>query len=152
MFDQLNAMKNALGSAIKKVFSRDHLNEIARRTGFVKRSSSKLEGFEIIGALTGETVNDPYISYEGLCGEIVGLNPDADITPQALEQRINSPECVDYFKTVLEETMEEKISGINLPDPVLLQSFGHVYIEDSTIITVHEKLADEFNSMFKLVY
>ena len=91
-----------------------------------------------------ETVDDPYISYEGLCGEIAALNPDADITPQALEQRINTPECAAYVKTAFEEAMREKLPEISLSAPELLRPFENVYLEDSAQASVHEKPAGEF--------
>ena len=120
------------------------MNELARKTGFVKRASSKLKGFEIIETFSSDTITDPYISYDGLCSQIERLNPDASMTPQALEQRVNSPECVEYLKTVFEESITGKLLPKEMPLPDLLDYFENIYIEDSTTVTLHEKLADEF--------
>lgn len=144
MHNWLENFKKITGETIGKFFDRERLNELARKTGFTKRASSKLEGFEIIEVLSGDTVTDPYISYEGMCSQIEELNPSAGMTPQALEQRINSTECVEYMKTVFEETLNQKLPLPAVPAPDLLDHFGKVYIEDSTTVTLHEKLTDEF--------
>ena len=110
----------------------------------MKRSSGKLKGFEIIETFSSDTITDPYISYEGLCSQIEKLNPSASMTPQALEQRVNSPECVEYLKTVFEESINGKLLPEDMPLPKLFDSFENIYLEDSTTVTLHEKLADEF--------
>lgn len=144
MLKALMEVKTVLTQGIERIFNREHLNALARVTKFVQRSTSRLEGFELIGVLTGVTAADPYISYEGLCDEIAKMNPDADITPQALEQRINSDNAVEYVKEVFEDVLREKLSRIEIPEPELLKSFENVYIEDSTQAAIHEKLSDNF--------
>jgi len=144
MRNKLKNLKKSISENFKKKFNRERLNELARKTGFVQRVSSKLKGFEIIEAFSSDTVTDPYISYEGLCSQIEGLNPAANMTPQALEQRVNSPECVEYLKTVFEESINGKLLPADMPLPKLLDSFENIYLEDSTTVTLHEKLADEF--------
>ena len=40
---------------------------LARETGFIQRSTSRLTGSGIFNLLTVEALNEPIISYEGLC-------------------------------------------------------------------------------------
>ena len=89
-------------------------------------------------------LDDPEMSYESLCGRISEINPEANITPQSLEERINKQETVDYIKTVLEDAINEKIHSFDSLGPELLNIFSNVDLRDSTIISLNEKLADQF--------
>ena len=130
---------------ISTIFDEEALNNLARKTKFVRRSTSKLQGAEFVELLTTEMLEEPNISYEALCEILAKLNSEADITPQALEQRVNSDGAVNYLKAILQETlcsnMKSKIDSI---DSKLLEPFKNVYLEDSTQSSLYEKLADEF--------
>ncbi len=130
---------------VKSLFNKTTLNSLAKDTKFVQRSSSKLKGYEFIEVMVVDMLEDPDTSYEALCERIAELNPNANISPQALEQRVNSKGGVEYLKAVLEDTLKECMNASTAHvAPKLLESFNHVYLEDSTQIELNEKLAKEF--------
>ena len=55
--------------------------------------------------LSVDMLENPELSYEAMCGRIEELNPDAVLSPQSLEERINKEETVDYIKLVLEDAI-----------------------------------------------
>ena len=52
---------------ISTIFDEEALNNLARKTKFVRRSTSKLQGAEFVELLTTEMLEEPNISYEALC-------------------------------------------------------------------------------------
>ena len=52
--------------------------------------TSQLKGAEFVQLLTTEMLEEPTVSYEGLCDRLHQLNPEVNLTPQALAQRLTS--------------------------------------------------------------
>jgi hypothetical protein len=134
-----------INQAIDNIFDNKQLDKLARETGFIKRSNSKIKGPDFLKLMTTEIVQEPNISYEGLCDRLQEINSNADITPQALEQRINSEGSVKFLEETLKQTIQEnlKFHKENV-DVKLLAPFNRIFLEDSTQGVLHEKLADEF--------
>ena len=144
MLNKIKQAKEALIFTINSIFNKEMLDELARKSGFVRRSTSKLKGSELIEVLTIHMLDDPEMSYDAMCDAIAQINPEADLKPQSLEERINKQETVNYVKSILEEAINKKISSIkNLPSK-LFNMFVSVDIRDSTIISLNQKLADKF--------
>ncbi|NOQ65285.1 MAG: hypothetical protein GQ582_12305 [Methyloprofundus sp.] len=126
-------------------FKKEECEALARQTGFIQRSSSKLTGSSFFNLLTVGTLSEPTISYEGLCDQLEEADPAMTITPQGLCHRINSNGSVEFLKAGLERTLTEITSQ---PKSVIhsdwLASFQRVLLQDSTQIQVHEKLASQF--------
>ena len=89
-------------------------------------------------------LENPEMSYEAMCGRIEELNPDAVLTPQSLEERINKKETVEYIKKVLVDAINLRLSFLMQESHCLFNLFSDVEIQDSTIITLNEKLSDRF--------
>ena len=94
--------------------------------------------------LSVDMLESPEMSYEAMCGRIEELNSDASLTPQSLEERINKEETVEYIKKVLEDAINERLGFFMQESNNLFSLFTDVEIQDSTIITLNEKLADKF--------
>lgn len=94
--------------------------------------------------LSVDMLENPEMSYEAMCGRIEELNPDAVLSPQSLEERINKQETVEYIKTVLEDAINERLDFLMQESHSLFTRFSDVEIQDSTIITLNEKLSDKF--------
>ncbi len=134
-----------VGEKISEIFDTTTLRDIAGKTGFIKRNTSKIRGEDFVRLMTAEILGEEEVSVEGLCDILRQTNPEADMSPQALNERMNRKEAVGYLREVFGPALRENpapvISGIS---PELLSPPGRVLIEDSTQITLHEKLADEF--------
>lgn len=134
-----------VAEGISDVFDGTTLRELARKTGFVRRSTSRTEGDDFVRLMTTEILGEKAISTEGLCDILREISPKAEMTPQALGERLNKKESVEYLKEVFGLAMAENFRSAksDIP-PDSLSSFGRVFTEDSTQITLHEKLAEEF--------
>lgn len=127
-------------------FNNEECEVLARETGFIQRRTSRLTGRDFFNLLTVEMLDEPTISYEGLCDRLEDRNPDVQITPQALCERMNSDGAVAFLKQGLERTLKETTQPVSATKEAAawLAPFPRTLLQDSTQIQLHEKLADEF--------
>ena len=126
-------------------FNNEECEVLARETGFIQRSTSRLTGSGFFNLLTVEVMDEPTISYEGLCDILEEREPNASMTPQALCERMNSDGAVAFMKACLEKTLKEtSLPQSATVEAALLKPFSRVLLQDSTQIQIDEKLADEF--------
>lgn len=130
----------------EKIVSPNFCNELAKRCGFVKRSTSRLEGYEFAQAmmipnafLAAETLNS-------LAKRMQKINPICNLTAPALAQRINTVGAKGFMKACFAKVISEivKKEHTKLSDLSNLSGFNRVLIEDSTKIELHEKLSPYF--------
>ena len=126
------------------IFDPEHLATLARQSQFIQRSSSKLDGKDFVELMTTELMDEPAVSLEGLCDRLVDLNPQAEMTPQALHQRFNAA-AVTYLQEVLQLALRQQLEPVCDRLPLgALAPCGRVLLEDSTQCSLHEKLAESF--------
>jgi len=126
-------------------FNNEECEALARETGFIQRSTSRLTGSGFFNLLTAEVLNESTISYEGLCDILEERDPNAQITPQALCERMNSDGAVAFLKAGLEKTLKETTRPqLATMAATWLEPFSRVLLQDSTQIQIHEKMADAF--------
>ena len=143
--EKISQFGQKVSEKIQEIFQTSRLNQVARKVGFVKRNSSRIKGKEFVELMSVEMLQEPEISYEGLCESLEDLNPRAKMTPQGLAQRVNTEEAVKYLKEVLEQVITESVKlELEKLNPGWLSIFKHVYIEDSTQGSLNEKLAEKF--------
>ncbi|MCP3966102.1 MAG: IS4 family transposase, partial [Lentisphaerae bacterium] len=66
-------------------------------------------------------------------------------TPQSLNERINKEEAAGYMREVFESAFRKNLEPVRSEiSPDMLLPFGRVFLEDSTQVRLHEKLADDF--------
>ena len=134
-----------LGEELKTWFTDDMLETMAKTTGFIKRRSSRLTAKEFFNLVTVDILQEPNISYEGLCDKLESRNPAISMTPQALCERMNSKAAVTFMREVFENTLKKTLHAKKTAlESQLLEPFARVLLEDSTSIQLNEKLADEF--------
>ena len=94
--------------------------------------------------MTTALIEDPAISLEGLCDILGDLNPHAQMTPQALHQRLN-PYAVSYLQDVFALALRQQLEPVCERLPLgALAPFARVLLEDSTQCRLHAKLAEDF--------
>nr|MBC8229023.1 transposase [bacterium] len=92
-----------------------------------------------------EMLQNPLISLDGLCDILATLNPQSQMSAQALQQRINTWGASNLLSTLFCECLTDAVTPIfNQTPPQLLTPFQRILIQDSTTITLHEKLAEPF--------
>jgi hypothetical protein len=134
-----------IGRELDMWFNNEACEALARETGFIQRSTSRLTGSAFFNLLTVEALDEPTISYEGLCDILEERNSNAQITPQALCERMNSDGAVAFLEASLERTLKEMTRQQSAAmEAAWLEPFPRVLLEDSTYLQIHEKMADAF--------
>jgi hypothetical protein len=118
----------------------EQLETLAWQSRFIQRVSSKLTGADFFALMTTDMLDNPAVSFGGLCDLLAQRHPAAAMTPQALQQRMNTPEAVAYLQEVFQLVLREQLTPLYAQVPAaLLASFGRVFLEDSTQCCLHEK-------------
>ena len=144
MKHKVNRYASKVKGKLTTIFDPKDLETLARQSKFIQRSSSKLNGKDFIELMTTEMMEEPAVSLEGLCDLLVDLNPQAEMTPQALHQRINAC-AVTYLQEVFQLALRQQLEPVCDRLPLgALAPFGRVLLEDSTQCSLHEKLAEAF--------
>lgn len=134
-----------LAEKIMSIFESSQLEVMAYETGFIQRKTNKIRPRDFLKLMTTELLQEPSMSYESLCESLSELNPQVTISPQGLEQRVNSSGAVNYLKQALGMAMTKALEPVETNiSPKLLEHFPRIFIQDSTQFTLHEKLAEKF--------
>lgn len=139
-------LKNVIQSVIDPV----QMRKLARDYGFIKRCTSRLKGDEFVQLLIIESVDGEKNTLRGGVDTLKQLKPTAAMTPQALNQRMNTKAAAGLIKGVFENTINIVISklnqilGVSKDSLELLKTFPNVYMEDSSESQLHPSLMDEY--------
>ena len=141
----LVTMWGNIKNMITGIFQPRELSTIAHKTKFIQRSTSLLQGKDFVELMTTVSIDSKIVSLEGLCGALRDRNPEADLTPQSLMERINQSESVDFLKAVFHKSLEKGLTNIveRIP-PNLLASFNNVWLEDCSECVLNEHLQEDF--------
>lgn len=127
------------------MFPPERLEALAHQSRFVQRASSRLTGPDFLALMTTDMLENPAVSLGGMCDLLQQRNPQAVMTPQALQQRLNAPQAAASMQEVLQLALREQLAPLYAQIPAtLLASFGRVFLEDSTQCCLHAKLAEAF--------
>jgi hypothetical protein len=140
---RMNHHSQQILNVFDEIFNEKKCAEFCKESKFIKRSSSRLKGAEFIKAMIIPGSELGTCSLKNMCMRIKDFNPEADISAQALSERINSISAVSLIRAVFRELRQsiytkamERYSMLKSP----LAGFNSVKIEDSTSITLNEKL------------
>lgn len=143
--EKVKDIAKKISNNILKIFNKKDLNGPARETGFIQRSTGRIGGEDFVRLMTAEILGEESVSCEGLCDILRQIHPEADMTPQAPNGRLNKKESAEYLKEVFGTAMSENLtSACSDISPSLRSPFGKVFVQDSTIVNLNEKLAGEF--------
>lgn len=126
---------------LKRCFSKDEIEEIARETGFVKRKG-KIKAWEFVCLccfMDVEIANNTLVS---LCTKLsakIGLV----ISNQALDQRLNE-RCVKFLKKIFENLLRQTITNTTCIPSIWDEYFKRIRILDSTAFQVPESYKDTY--------
>jgi hypothetical protein len=113
---------------------------IERKTGFVRRSTAKLDGPAFVRGLVLAWMAQPEASYSQLRSSLATLG--ANVSSQAVEQRFGEA-SVKLFKEVLQEAIKQVIcheGGV----PELFSRFNGVYNQDGSIVSLPASMAEQY--------
>jgi hypothetical protein len=115
--------------------------QTAQLTAWMKRRS-KLTGPLFFQTLILGWMDQPEASLNDLALFCHKINPQLQVSPQALDQRIN-PEAVQFFRRMLAESLS-RLKEKYLLEIHLLNAFSHIYLLDSTTISLPDSLKEVF--------
>lgn len=134
-------------SIFDEIYNHEICHQLARSSGFIQRSTSKINGHEFLKVLTLPSNGLSEDSLNGLCERMSVFNPQANISASALIQRINTKSAVRFIKACFERilnltrvNLEKQYHSLEGP----LKHFKNIYIQDSTIFEINKKLAKFF--------
>jgi hypothetical protein len=130
---------NLFADELKRCFSKEELDEIARETGFVKRKG-KIEAWEFVCLccfMDVEVANNTLVT---LCTRL-SAKIGVVISNQALDQRLNES-CVEFLKKVFENLLRQTITNSTQILSVWDEYFKRIRILDSTAFQVPESYKD----------
>ncbi|OQY55204.1 MAG: hypothetical protein B6245_20115 [Desulfobacteraceae bacterium 4572_88] len=100
LFRNVRDIAKKAGEKISGISDTTTLRDIARKTGFIKRNTGKISGEDFVRLMTAEILGEEAVSPEGLCDILRQTNPETDMSPQALNERMNRKEAVGYLREV----------------------------------------------------
>src|ERR1700730_943936 len=86
-------------------------------------------------------------SLKGLCKRMKEFNPKIDLSAQALCERINDISSSRLMKGILAEILGKIHEQITKSCPKIavgLEGFKRILLQDSTVVSLNEKLEDEY--------
>jgi hypothetical protein len=130
---------------ISTIFDVEHLDTLAKESGFIQRKSNRIEAIDFVQLMTVEIIQAPDLSLDGLCDILATLNENSQMSAQGLQQRINTCGAANFLSSVFCICFTDAVTPIFAKTPpTLLSPFRRILLQDSTTITVHEKLAEPF--------
>ena len=145
LIESMKEVGNKVKLKIENLFDSEELKQLGKEVGFLKRSTGKIEGKDFITLMTFGFLENSLESLEGLCDILHELNPNTKISAQALGQRINKSESVQYLKEVFNLALKANLESIASRVPIdLLAPFNKAYIEDSSKSELNQNLAVKY--------
>jgi hypothetical protein len=124
---------------LKRCFSKDEIEEIAKNTGFVKRKG-KVKAYEFVCLccfMDVEVANNTLVTLCTKLSEKTGVV----ISNQALDQRLNE-RCVKFLKKIFEKLLRKTIANNTHIPSIWDKYFKRIRILDSTAFQVPESYKD----------
>jgi hypothetical protein len=129
---------------ISKTLSKKQINELAYTSNFIKRSSSKITGYQFLTSLLIAS-NDPEQGTLEKISDLFRSHFHVRIRAQSIMERLNSESAMQFlketFKLLLNNQFTKFIQGISAD---LLIPFSKILIQDSTRCDLNQKLSPIF--------
>lgn len=120
---------------INKIVPPKFCKKMALDTGFVKRSTNRLCGYEFVKAMIMGSQNDSLLTYKR---RIKRFNSKGELSPSGLAQRINQQSAEDLMFGILTKCL----TNLYEKGTYKLKNISRILIQDSTCIPLNKKLAD----------
>ncbi|MFI5343217.1 MAG: IS4 family transposase [Chlamydiales bacterium] len=134
-----NVLKN-----ISKVLLKREINDLAYASGFIKRSSSKITGFEFLTSMLVASSDSEQATLEKI-SDLFRAQFKVKIRAQSIMERLNNESAVNFLKDVFEAVLNNHYTKIvKETSPQLLVPFSKILIQDSTRCDLNQKLWNAF--------
>jgi hypothetical protein len=132
---------NHFSDELKRCFSKEDIEDIARKTGFVKRKG-KIDAWELVclcSFMDVEVANNTLVT---LCTKL-SAKIGVVISNQALDQRLNE-RCVEFLKKIFEKLLRQTITNNTCIQSIWDEYFKRIRILDSTSFQVPESYKNTY--------
>ena len=134
----------SLNKALFSVLKPETLQNLAKATGFIKRSGGKITAFAFIYILSFGFFGNGAVALPYLVKDLQNYFK-IFVTIQGLSKRINSKAGVVFLKETLKNLMATQLNvGASNKISKMLPMFSSIYLEDSTLISLNETLEPFF--------
>lgn len=138
---------SAIVQFLDEKFNEKKCYELCLKHNFIKRSSSKLKGYEFINTMIIPSEGLSTDSLKGLCKRMLHFNPEAHLSAQALCKRINDVSSGVLMQAIFKEILlqaHERITKFSKEAIDGLSGFYRVLVEDSTVAQLNDKLEERY--------
>lgn len=148
--ENIAKLGNNLKNVIQSIIDPKQMRELAKKTGFVQRCSSRLDGDEFVQLLMIESVDGEKNTLRGAIDTLGQIKSTAKMSIQALGKRINTRAAATLIESVFEKTLQVVMNQINhviiisKKDLKLLSFFSNVYLQDSSECQLDAELKNEY--------
>lgn len=134
-----NVLKN-----ISNVIHKKEINDIAYISGFIKRSSSKISGFEFLTSMLIASSDSEQATLEKI-SDLFRAQFKISIRAQSIMERLNNQSAVNFLKHIFETVLNNQYTRIvKDTSPQLLAPFSKILIQDSTRCDLNQRLSNAF--------
>lgn len=123
---------------INKIVSPEFCKKMAIKTGFVKRCTSRLNGFEFVKTMILGSGEDSLFTYKK---RLIQFNPQSKLSAPGLSQRINQKSAEDLMLNVLSKCLTHLYERVKPK----LKNINRILIQDSTCLALNKKLVDIYS-------
>jgi uncharacterized membrane protein YobD (UPF0266 family) len=129
---------------IQHSFSKNDIDDLAWETGFIKRSSAKIRGFDFLTSLLVSSLDPIHSSLEKISQILTRVNRTIKVTPQALMEKINSKNSFKFLEKIFANFFKDKLDSLPEISTLPFDFFTKVLIQDSSVMKLNEHLQEAF--------
>ena len=130
------------------IFSEDYLRDLAKTSGFLKRTPRKIDACGLLAAICAECLNGSP-SYNDLAASIEATHPDCGPSRQAVALRLDESFEI-FIEHLLGDVIAHRLTGDDAHTKELTERFRgyqRVLVQDSTVIKLPLHLFDDFSGV-----
>ncbi|WP_153798406.1 IS4 family transposase [Foetidibacter luteolus] len=136
----LRDFEQGLGQKVLEVFSAGHLMQVARETGFAKRSPRKLTPHCFLNMVLFSPFDNKEVSLNDHSVQL-RMNHEIAVCRQSIDERFNE-NAVEFIRHLLAKQLSLQI--IQNIAPLALENFSSVKLKDSTRFQLPDSLRDAY--------
>jgi hypothetical protein len=141
--NETEKIKN-IEKVISSIFNSAILDQLAKLTGFIKRSGGEITPFSFMYIVSFGFLGNGHIALNYL---VAGLRNhfNVNVSAQGLSKRINSASSVKFLKKILQKLLAVQLKiGLKNSFSEQFEMFKGIYLQDSTQISLNEALSKDF--------
>ena len=129
---------------ISQTLSKNEVSEVALESEFIKRSTSKITGYQFLTSMLISSIQTEHATLENI-SDIFRSHHRVRIRAQSIMERINSKSAECFLKSIFKQVLKNQFDKLSENiSPNLLSFFSKVLIQDSSNCDLHQKLAPIF--------